>query len=184
LIGVVPTVPDNLSALKKCLHHEKKGTWLLQLYSFDITLCSSVCTNANIEFSSLLARRKFVNKEIEKSSHHLLVQGPKHRNRSCKNSYWNRKKSWIQVYLFCFVFPNQSNKRSLLTRPWELESVTVTGTESSKEVQTAGEPWLLLILNNAPLLPIFWSRALFTLFQSNLEMLWQQEHKRFKQPKF
>jgi hypothetical protein len=26
LIGVVPTVPDNLSALKKCLHHEKRGT--------------------------------------------------------------------------------------------------------------------------------------------------------------
>jgi hypothetical protein len=26
LIGVVPTVPDNLSALKKCLHHEKQGT--------------------------------------------------------------------------------------------------------------------------------------------------------------
>ncbi len=25
--------------------------------------------------------------------------------------YWNRNKSWIQVYLFCFVFPNQSNKR-------------------------------------------------------------------------
>ncbi len=26
LIGVVGTVPDNLSALKKCLHHEKQGT--------------------------------------------------------------------------------------------------------------------------------------------------------------
>jgi hypothetical protein len=40
------------------------------------------------------------------------------------NPYWNRNKSWIQVYLFCFVFPHQSNKRKFAykaMRAWKCD---------------------------------------------------------------